>query len=57
LAIAATLKGGRSEKMPRFVEPSPRDAEALRHNGIASIREVHAAVLENDGKISVIEKR
>jgi uncharacterized membrane protein YcaP (DUF421 family) len=31
--------------------------EALRHNGITNIREVHAAVLENDGKISVIENR
>jgi uncharacterized membrane protein YcaP (DUF421 family) len=31
--------------------------EALRHNGIANIRNVQVAVLENDGKISVIEKR
>jgi uncharacterized membrane protein YcaP (DUF421 family) len=30
--------------------------EALRHKGIANIRDVQAAVLENDGKISVIEK-
>lgn len=31
--------------------------EALRHNGVANIRDVQVAVLENDGKISVIEKR
>ena len=31
--------------------------EALRQNGIVNIGDVQAAVLENDGKISVIEKR
>jgi uncharacterized membrane protein YcaP (DUF421 family) len=31
--------------------------EALRHNGIANIRDVRVALLENNGKISVIEKQ